>query len=470
MDRTGKNIAGAVLDEVARALGRILLHPGDLILVALSGGPDSVALLHVLLELRERFGYRLAAAHFNHRLRGAESERDEAFVCDLCARLGIEPRVGIADGLDASMGNLEERARELRHAFLRDAADEMGAAYIALAHHADDQAETVLLRLLRGTGVTGLAAMASAGPARLIRPMLALSREDIVGYLGLRDAAYVVDSSNASSAMLRNRVRNELMPTLERDYAPGLRGRLVELAGEMGELDDLIDALARNELERRLGNRGELEIASFARLHPALQSAVMRSFIARIKGDLRGVGRAHIEAMRRLSLEGPPNGRLDLPGGWRVRREYGTLLFVQRKVTEEKKPRFAVGLAVPGMTVIDQAGVLFAAELVAADSAVLPGIKSEALFDCDQIELGMVARSFTPGDRIVPIGLGGSRKVKDIFIDSKLPREQRGTFPIVALGPDIAWLPGIARGSVALVTPNTRRVLRLRAKPLVACE
>jgi len=119
---------------------------------------------------------------------------------------------------------------------------------------------------------------------------------------------------------------------------------------------------------------------------------------------------------------------------------------------------------------VNQAGVLFAAELIPAESAVLPGTKSEALFDCDKIDRGLVARNFTPGDRIVPIGLGGSRKVKEIFIDTKLPREQRGTFPIVALGPDIAWLPGIARGSVALLTPKTRRVLRLCAKPLVACE
>lgn len=461
MERIGNS---AALDEVARALSRLELRPGELILLGLSGGPDSVALLHILLELRERFGYRLVAAHFNHRLRGAESARDEAFVRELCDSLGIELKVGVARGLNRSMANLEERARDLRHAFLRRTADDLGAAHIALAHHAGDQAETVLLRLLRGTGVTGLGAMAQIGPQRLIRPMLELTREEISAYLVAWNAVFVSDSSNSSSAILRNRVRRELMPMLERDYAPGLRGRLVELAGEMSEVADLLDGLARRELEARLRPDGELDLSYFAGLHPALQSAVLRSFIARGKGDLRRIGRAHIEAMRRLILEGPPNGWLDLPGGWRVHREYQKLWLVQKKVTEEAH-RFAVALTVPGTTVVERAGVEFVADVIPAGAAVIPCAGSEALFDYDQIDRELLVRNFAPGDRIVPIGLGGSRKVKRMFIDRKLPKARRAAFPVVTMGEDIVWLPGIARASVALLTPNTRRVLRLSAKP-----
>jgi len=463
------NIKSAVLDEVARALSQIALRKRDLILLGLSGGADSVALLHILLELRARFGYRVASAHFNHRLRGAESEGDEAFVRELCAGLGVELTVGVARGLDPSMANLEERARDLRHAFLRRTADHLGAAHIALAHHAGDQAETVLLRLLRGTGVTGLGAMAPVGPERLIRPMLALTREEITAYLVACNGTFVSDSSNTSSAILRNRVREELMPMLERDYAPGLRGRLVELAGEMSEVADLLDGLARRELEARLRADGELDLSHFAGLHPALQRALLRSFIARNKGDLRGIGRAHIEAMRRLSLEGPPSGQLDLSGGWRVQREYEKLRLAQNQATEEAHG-FAVALTVPGTTVVERAGVQFTAEVIPVGPALLPCAGSEALFDYDQIDRGLLVRNFTPGDRIIPIGLGGSRKVKRMFIDRKLPKARRAAFPVVVMGENIAWLPGIARGSVALLTPNTRQVLRLSAKPSVACK
>ncbi len=463
------NIKSAVLDRVARALNRIALRKGDLILLGLSGGSDSVALLHILLELRECFGHRLAAAHFNHRLRGPESERDEAFVRELCERLGVELRVGLARGLNRSMANLEERARDLRHAFLRRTADHLGAAHIALAHHAGDQAETVLLRLLRGTGVTGLGAMAPVGPERLIRPMLALTRDDITAYLAACDASFVSDSSNSSPAILRNRVRHELMPMLERDYAPGLRGRLVELAGEMSEVADLLDGLARRELEARLRPDGEIDLSYFAGLHPALQPALLRSFIVRCKGDLRAIGRKHIEAMRRLSLEGPPSGQLDLGGGWRVRREYQKLWLAQDQATEEAHG-FAVALTVPGTTVVERAGVQFTTEVIPVGLALLPCVGCEALFDYEQIDRELRVRNFIPGDRIVPIGLGGSRKVKRMFIDRKLPKARRAAFPVVVMGENIAWLPGIARGGVALLTPNTRQVLRLSAKPSVACD
>ena len=238
---------------IAGALDRIGVRRDAVILLALSGGADSVALFHVLVALRERFGYRLAAAHFNHHLRGDESDRDQAFVCDLCARAQIELVVGHAEDLGGC--NLEERARESRYRFLHSAADRMGAGHIALAHHADDQAETVLMRLLRGTGVAGLGAMAEAS-GRLIRPMLSLGRGEIIDYLNAIGARFVTDSTNCSPAILRNRLRAELIPMLERDYAPQFGRRLGELADEMRSLDDFVSAAAEAELDRSPGAGG----------------------------------------------------------------------------------------------------------------------------------------------------------------------------------------------------------------------
>jgi tRNA(Ile)-lysidine synthase len=240
-----------IIEAVASALARAAIANGDLVLVALSGGPDSVAMLHALISLQQRFGLKVAAAHLNHRLRGAESDRDECFVRDLCRRLAIELAVKRAENLQSGSPNLEERARELRYVFLNRTADRLDARYIALAHHADDQAETVLMRMLRGSGIAGLAAMAKVGPGRLFRPLLTVRRSEILAYLNAIGADYVTDSTNASAAILRNRVRNDLLPLLEREYAPALGHRLAEMASEMRAVADLIETAARHNCHER---------------------------------------------------------------------------------------------------------------------------------------------------------------------------------------------------------------------------
>jgi tRNA(Ile)-lysidine synthase len=447
-----------LLRPIADSLMRMGVRGDALILVALSGGPDSVALFHAMLALRERFAYRIAAAHLNHGIRGAESDRDEAFVRELCARCQIELVIDRAPGLSIDTSNLEERAREARHAFLNATADCIGADYIALAHQVDDQAETVMMRLLRGAGAAGLAAMARRGPGRIIRPMLDVTRDEVLAYLESIGENFVNDSSNQSSAMLRNRVRAELMPMLERNYAPGLRGRLVRLAGEMRALDDFVGTAARGELEVSASEDG-LDLSRFAGLHPALQAELIRQYIKNVSGSLRRVERLHIDAVRNLCLDGPPNGSLDLPG-LRIVREYARL-----KIAAADRPSSA-GFMVKlkeGSIEIPETGFMFQMTTVARETAPEPASKFEALFDGAQAGGKLTVRSFRAGDRIAPLGMSGHRKVKDIFIDHKLAAAARTTFPIVVMGETIAWLPGIVRGRVGLVTEGTQNVLHLRA-------
>jgi len=444
---------------VAQALERSGVGRDAMILLALSGGADSVALLHALIALRERFGYRLAAAHFNHHLRGDESDRDESFVRDLCAPARIDLAVGHAEQLGGS--NLEERARELRYRFLHDRADQLGAGHIALAHHADDQAETVLMRLLRGAGVAGLAAMSEAGPGRLIRPLLSLGRGEIIGYLNAIGARFVTDSSNSncSPAFLRNRLRAGLIPMLERDYAPRLGSRLVELAAEMRSLDDFVNLAAGAELERSLGPDGALDISRFAGLHPALAAAVIRAFVRQRTGTLRRLTRAHVEAMRRLCLDGPPNGSITLPSGWHAERQYGRLRLRNRSPL--KPTGFRIPIESGGITVAP--GVVFSGSVLSVGEAAMPATPFEALFDAAQIRCGLAARSFVPGDRIHPLGMQGTRKVKDVFIDHKVPGSHRARLPLVVANDEVVWIPGLVRGAAALVTSRTHTVLRLVA-------
>src|SRR5271163_4122731 len=454
------------LAAIEAALVRAGVGRGASIVIGLSGGGDSVALTSALLALRKRLGLKLAAAHLNHRLRGEESDRDEEFVRAMCARLGLQLQVERAEGLGAISGaNLEERARDVRREFLGRAADRVGADFVALGHHRDDQAETVLMRLMRGAGAAGMAAMNERGPGKLIRPMLSLSRAEIRNYLEARAIEFVEDSSNASGDILRNRIRGELIPMLERDYAPGLSARLADIAGEMRSLDDLVTSIAARELDAMRVAGSSLDVSGFGAMNPALQAGVIRLFLAQRMESLRGIFRTHIEAMRLLILEGGPSDSIDLPGMWRAEREYNHLRLVNRQERQAGKGGgFSVAIRHHGITIVEGTGFSFEASTIAASEASMPDDLSVAMFDAVKIaDAGLVARSMMKGDRIHPIGMQGARKVHDVFVDRKLPRARRANFPLITIGGEIAWIPGIARADCALVSNATETVLRVEA-------
>jgi tRNA(Ile)-lysidine synthase len=456
-------LAGAI----ERSLVRVGVRPASSLLIGLSGGADSVALTCALLELRERFGLKLAAAHLNHRIRGSESDRDEEFVRAMCARLGIDLIVERVDGL-ASRANLEERAREVRREFLLRAAERVGAEFVALGHHRDDQAETALMRLMRGAGAAGLAAMAERGPGKLIRPMLSMSRADIREYLDAGAIPFVEDSSNASRDILRNRIRGELMPMLERDYAPGLGARLAEVADEMRSLDELVIALAARELDAMRIRGGALDVSGFSAVNRAVQAGAVRLYLAEWMGSLRGVSRAHVEAVRLRMLEGGPSDSIDLPRGWRAEREYNFFRLVDVR-TDKAAAGFSVAINPDGITRVDAAGFSFEASTIASADASMPDSLLVAMFDAAKIaDAGLVARNFMRGDRIRPLGMRGTRKVHDVFVDRKLPRARRGNFPLITVAGEIAWIPGFVRADCALVSKATETVLRVEASESAA--
>jgi tRNA(Ile)-lysidine synthase len=452
------------MEPVASALERLAIAPASIILTALSGGPDSVALFYALLRLQPNFGFRLVAAHLNHGLRGAESDRDENFVRDLCTRHALDLICERAELLSSNLRNLEERARHLRHQFLNRAADRVNARHIALAHHADDQAETVLMRLLRGAGAAGLAAMAERGPGRLFRPMLLVTHAQAIAYLESIGANWIVDSSNRSPGSVRNRIRLELLPLLERNFAPGLKGRLVELALEMRGLDHLIAAAARAELDRRRTAAG-LSFTGFHQLDPILAQAVLREFARDQIGSLRRITRDHIASMLRLGLSRRPSGCVPLPGGWQLRREYEVARLEPRPQAVPAEP-FRTPIPSRGIICVEPAGISFESEILETPSGaarLLPRDSMEALFDADQVVGALVARNMIPGDRLEQHGIDGRRKVHDVFVDGKLPRARRSHWPLIAADDRILWIPGYARSRVALVTSATTRIQRLRA-------
>ena len=451
---------------------------GGRIVVALSGGADSVALTHALAQMsrggRRWSAYELTAAHLNHRLRGEESDRDERFVRGMCERLQIDLVVEQVERSEVLAGssNLEERARIVRYAFLNRVADRVAARHIAVAHHADDQAETVMLRLLRGTGVAGLSAMGACGPGRIVRPLLTVGRAEILRYLDAIGATYVIDGSNQSAAMLRNRVRHELMPMLERDYAPRLGRRLAGLAREFSEVDDHISSAARRELDRRLAGPDRLDLAGFDDLPPALSSSMIREWLREHRGDLRRVYRAEIERISRFCCgEAAAPGSLRLARGWRLRVEYGVAVLEPASSADTESAPFALVLARDGVTDAQAAGFTFVAKLMLngtglEDDAPSAGAAPmEALFDARRIAGELIVRSVRPGDRVRPLGMNGTRKVQDVYVDRKLARERRATWPIVEAGNEVLWIPGMLRSRFALLTEATDELLHLTAKP-----
>ncbi len=481
---------------VARALGRIGVERGESVLVALSGGPDSVALLRALVALAPQWEMRLSAAHFNHGLRAEESQRDERFVRALCVEIAVPLTVETASGLYPTMPNLEERARVSRLDFLRRVAASRQAKRIALGHNRDDQAETILMRLIRGAGIRGLKGMAEAGPGNLIRPLLGATRREILSYLSEIDAAWVADSSNSSPERLRNRIRHDLIPLLESQFACGLSGRLCALGVEMERLDRLVTALASGELERRLVTAdalgvesagpepvvansmsdstvasvavGGLDISGVGELPQALVAAMIREFIARSVGSLRRVERSHVDAVVHLSLFGPPNGLVNLPGHLIARRQYQLLLLERSFGAKPTAQAFDVTLNVPGVTVVEPAQVRFDASLGPADGAVPMLPPDEAWFDASELGDGLRVRNFRPGDRLTIMGDNSSRKLKHLFRERHIPRPRRANFPVVTLNGEIVWVPGLARSRRALVRAQTSTVLKLRARSLIA--
>ncbi len=466
-----RDVEKKVVRAIEMALGRASVQRGSSLLIGLSGGADSVALTYALIELRQRLELKISAAHLNHRIRGDESDRDEEFVRAMCARLGIELIVERAEVLGAliAAANLEERAREVRLAFLGRAADRVGADFVALGHHRDDQAETVLMRLMRGAGAAGMAAMAERGPGRLIRPMLSISRAEIREYLDARAIPFVEDSSNSSRDILRNRIRADLLPLLERDYAPGLGGRLAEVAGEMRALDELVVAIAVRELDAMRSGRGALDVSGFGAVNRAVQGAVIRLFIAERMGTLRRIARAHIEAIRELIVAGGPSDSIDLPGGWHAARQYNLFRLTNMRERIADSAKFSVVIVPDEITIVKEAGFKFAASTISAADASMPESLSIAMFDAAKIADGqLLARSFMRGDRMHPMGMRGTRKVHDVFVDRKIARARRNRFPVVTVGGEIAWIPGLARADCALVSNATETILRVEASEIAA--
>ncbi|MBA2487452.1 MAG: tRNA lysidine(34) synthetase TilS [Nitrospira sp.] len=472
--------------QVAKAIrARGLLQPGQKVLVAVSGGPDSVAMLSILHALGPSWNLSLTVVHCNYGLRGAESDGDARFVSSLCRRSAIPCLItplAVTRRESGSSSSLQARAREARYRLFRELAGELGAERVALGHNADDQAETVLLRLLRGAGLRGLAGMPHIREHLFVRPLLTISRQDILAYLGVVGLPYRTDSSNAKPIYLRNRVRHELLPVLE-SLAPGAIRMLARQADIVRDDDRLLDALAAHRLTGSIQTRDAttliLDRSALLDQPAALQRRMLRQALQMLTPFSTGPG-SDVLLTLLGSLASPRSGGTWKVGAVRIACEQNQLRMTILSSTDAaagaargSEYRFLGPFSdvltipsVPSATSWRLTGEVIRIRTVTRERGlVLLKKKSPlvALFDAEQLMVPLKIRTWRRGDWFCPAGMKGRRKkLQDWFTDAKLGQSMRERMPLMLSGDGIAWIVGQRIDFRFAATTSTTRFIVAR--------
>ncbi len=470
-----------ITDSVRRTI-RIhgLLPTGSRVVVALSGGADSVALLFALREIAEAERFQVAgAAHLNHQLRGAEADADAEFCRDLAARLDVPidiERVDVAHLARETGTSIEHAAHMARHAFFDRARARLGATAVAVAHTKDDQAETFLLRLLRGAGPRGLSGIHPRAGI-VVRPFIDTSRSDVRDFLRAAGITFREDASNADRSIPRNRIRHELLPLLDADFSPGIVDVLDREAAIAREDADYLEAAARAAAARLISHttRGvELDAAALAAEPPAIARRVIRLAQQMAAGPDRFIGFDAGEAVRRYAVS-KSTGQLDLPGH-RVNRRGSSLVLTGSRGREKPIPAadFLYQLAVPGQVAVPEAACA-----ISADSRPVPlgrsagevwhlaGRGDEAVIEARRLAAPLAVRNRRPGDAFRPLGLNGRKTLQDFFVDAKIDRFEREITPVIVdSAGQIVWIAGLALAEEFRVTAATKDVVILKRLPI----
>ncbi len=443
-----------------------LLPSGGTVLAACSGGPDSLVLVHILYVLRSEYDITVAVAHVDHMFRGEESAQDSEFVADFCKKLGLacyQTAINVPAYIKESGRSPQDCARVLRYEYLRQVAQTLGGAKIATGHHRDDQAETVLINLIRGAGAEGLSGIKPANNG-IIRPLLAISRKEIEHYCHKEGLIPRLDSSNFKTYYLRNRVRLSLLPELESGYNPAIKEALWRTAVIVSDEHDFVHITAKNMWQQIVGVKQDIfavDIRRLASLHVALQREIFRMVIEKIQGNLTGITFYHVEKLLEMAFKGTVGSIMELPGGLIACKGYQTLELGKSVPIAAPVVIHPPGLrlAVPGTTFIPEFGCRVNARLLTA--GLKPDNLMTALFDWQVLRPPLYVRTRVPGDRFNPLGMQGSKKLKDFFIDVKIPREERERALIFCDSQGIVWIGGYRQAEQAKVTGRTRQFLEL---------
>ncbi|MBI5894004.1 MAG: tRNA lysidine(34) synthetase TilS [Deltaproteobacteria bacterium] len=459
-----------MLNRVKKTIDKFkMLEKGDKILAAVSGGIDSVVLLHVLMKLQDKYNLDLSVIHLNHSMRGKESKRDFVFVKTLAKNMGLKfigKTIDVPKMIKKEKGSKQDIARKVRYKFFEDAAKKYGADKIATAHTLDDNAETVLMRIIKGTSLKGLKGIPFVRD-KFIRPLLEIERLDIEKYAKENSIKYIEDSSNKKTKYFRNKVRLKLLPILQ-TYNPNIKKELARLAMSVKRDEDYLEQEADKAYKKALLEASEKRILfnldRIRKLPDALNTRIFLSAIECLKGESGGIYSYHLEDILELIDSNAPQSSINLPKNIVVQKEYDRLIFAKDTQKAEDRKQKAVYerlLNIPGNTNIKEIGIKFRTSIVSPKAFKPSANENTAYFDYDRLSLPLVVRNFSTGDRFKPFGMNGSKKIKDLFIEKKMPLHLRKKTPIIVSGKEIIWVAGVRRGDAAKVEKNTRKILMI---------
>jgi tRNA(Ile)-lysidine synthase len=458
-----------------------LIDRGDTVLVGVSGGPDSICLLHVLFVLKEELDIKLYAAHINHMLRGEFADEDQEYVSRFCSHLNIDlftKKYNIKDIAAKKRISLEEAGREVRYSFFELCSLKINANRIAVGHNKNDQAETILMNIIRGTGIEGLKGMDYCRN-KVIRPLLDTNREEIEKYCEEHKLNPRIDSTNYESIYTRNMVRLKLVPYIDHLFNTKVVDTIYRMSLLIRDEYDFMDYYTETQYEKSIANINKNSVCLFTREisenHIAIAKRIIRRAITDVKGSLKDIESIHIQDVYSLCTEGRAGAEIHLPGGMRVSKSYDTVkIFYPNQ--DNAPVDFEVSVNIPGSTTVKQYNFLINASIIDISliNSTERNVNNEVenykkimynsliqFFDYDKLSTGINIRNRRNGDVFFPYKSNGTKKLKEFFIDNKIPRNIRSSIPLIAMGNEIVWIVGYKISDKYKVTENTKRVLKL---------
>jgi tRNA(Ile)-lysidine synthase len=452
-----------------------LIEAGDKILVALSGGPDSVCLLNILFELKEELNIDIGAAHINHLLRGEDAFKDEEYVIEICEKFGIPyfmTRVDINNYSKEHKISSELAGRQVRYDFFEEIIKKEGFNKIATAHNANDQAETILFRIMRGTGLEGLGGIKPSRNNKVIRPILCLSRKEVEGYIQLKKLKPRIDKTNFEKIYNRNKIRLDILPYMKENFNDDIIQTLNRMSVLLQKDNEFIEKLALNSYKKYCIEEEDYFIIKeeiFKEEEPII-NRVLRHALVKYSKSNYDFEMKHINEIFYLSQK--TSGKVvDLPNGIYVENIYGDIYIKNKKNKcniNDKEEKISISRAE-----INNQRIIFGQFVVEFSVSkdyqrdIVSLNNSDNLiqcFDFDKISDNILVRKRIDGDKIIPLGMSGTKKLKDIFIDMKIPKEERESIPILCFDKKIAWIIGIRASEEYKVTNQSKNILKVVVK------
>lgn len=443
-----------------------LVREKENVLVGVSGGPDSMALLYILRDLQNTFSHKLFVAHVNHGIRGEDADKDEGYVKEHCVKLNIPffcTKVNMNEYAKIHKLSSEEAGREIRYKYFRQTLLQLGGGIIAVAHNKNDQAETLIMRFLRGTGLDGLQGMDYCNKD-VIRPLLDIDRVDIEEYCRLNKLNPRIDKTNSQAIYGRNKIRLELIPYIQNNFNQGIIDTLNRTSKVIKNDNNFINEYTEQAFDRvkieHKRNEIILNNIEFSTLHPSIKARVVRYSMEKILGQLKGIEEKHIFSILKLSTEQNTGKTIHITNNIRVKISYDNLI-IQKEFVNKVCKDFEVKLNVIGSTYIEPLQKEIITNIV-TEKDIGTNLRFIKFFDYDKIKGNLIVRNRKSGDRFTPFGMEGTKKIKDFFIDEKVPRDKRDMIPLIVDKEEILWVVGYRISDKYKVTKDTRKILIIK--------